>query len=182
MDRIIDHRKKLHPVALAAMITLAAVLVIVGVFAVGRRGAVKPALELDRLQPANVAQDRSVRIGGETYTYFCSADRREKRLANGNVRVIAFHAQRGAFGAIRNLTYFAVIEAEPSGSWIVSYSEDGSGTAKETNLMGIYRREGTDGVPRWIEKMNTLSGTAGDGPASGSDLNRDASAAGAGNP
>ena len=169
-----ERSRKLHPIALVAVIALIAALVIVGVFAVKRSGAVKPTRDLDRLIEAKPAQDRSVRIGEENYVYFCSADRREKRLADGNVRVIAFHAQRGTFGAIRNLTYYAVIDAEPSGSWLVSIFEDGSGTANETDLLGIYRREGTEGVPKWIEKMNTLSGTPADAPVSGSDLHQPA--------
>ena len=139
MIDIQNNREKLHPLVIVAGVVIAAALVIVGVFAIKRRGAVVPAHDLEALTVAVISQDRSVQIGNQRYAYVGPADEHELHLTDEPVNISAYHAQLGTFGEIRYLTYFAALGAPPDDGWFISFYEDGSGAPTKNNLTGIYQ-------------------------------------------
>lgn len=142
-------------IALVAVIILAALLLVVGCLKIARivRTAVNPSFDLGKLVAAETAQDGAVTIGNDSYAPLCRAVYGDEHIAVGQADVIAYRSQLGGVGQITYLEYFARIDELPSGSWLVSFYEDGSGKATPQTLLTIYRKVGTVGVPGWVEKM-----------------------------
>ena len=167
-----ERRRYLVGYAIGAALGVFLLLVVLGLgvpFLSAMAHRVKPAHDLDALALAVPVHDGSVAVEADRYEHWCSASGLPAGTKLPQTAVFACNYQRGRYGELRYLTYYAVIDEAPYGSWVLSFFEDGSGAPNEKNLLTFYRKAGTETAPEWLEALKAAQ-DARRSAASGTDL------------